>query len=293
MIMTSDQGPVVQSALLRSELVRLRKDKGLTQQQVAAELAWSPSKIIRIEGGHSSITQVDLDALLGRYGRTADKERERLQTLNRDARKKGWWDRYREVISAHYLAYVGYESGAASVRQFQGSVVPGLLQTREYAEVLTANSIEDEDKAGPVVKLRLQRQTELAKRKVPPHQTYVLDEAAIRRHVGIHKDPAIMPAQLQHIVDRARSDDLITIRVILFEAGVRGPERPVHPARFRWWLAGYPLPGRGTGRDLHDHRQRGHDLRLRRQLRGSARGTRRPPTNRSRSSSVPPRRCLR
>ena len=145
--MTSDQGPVVQSALLRSELVRLRKDKGLTQQQVAAELAWSPSKIIRIEGGHSSITQVDLDALLGRYGRTADKERERLQTLNRDARKKGWWDRYREVISADYLDYVGYESGAASVRQFQGSVVPGLLQTREYAEVLTANSVEDEDKA--------------------------------------------------------------------------------------------------------------------------------------------------
>jgi transcriptional regulator with XRE-family HTH domain len=217
--MTSDQGPVVQSALLRSELVRLRKDKGLTQQQVAAELAWSPSKVIRIEGGHSSITQVDLDALLGRYGRTADKERERLQTLNRDARKKGWWDRYREVISADYLDYVGYESGAASVRQFQGSVVPGLLQTREYAEVLTANSVEEEDKAGPVVKLRLQRQTELAKRKVPPHQTYVLDEAVIRRHVGIHKDPAIMPAQLQHIVDRARSDDLITIRVILFEAG--------------------------------------------------------------------------
>ncbi len=220
--MTSDQGPVVQSALLRSELVRLRKDKGLTQQQVAAELAWSPSKIIRIEGGHSSITQVDLDALLGRYGRTADKERERLQTLNRDARKKGWWDRYREVISSDYLDYVGYESGAASVRQFQGSVVPGLLQTREYAEVLTANSVEDENKAGPVVKLRLQRQTELAKRKVPPHQTYVLDEAVIRRHVGIHKDPAIMPGQLRHIVERARSDDLITIRVILFEAGAHG-----------------------------------------------------------------------
>jgi hypothetical protein len=65
-------------------------------------------------------------------------------------------------------------------------VVPGLLQTREYAEVLTANSVEDENKASPVVKLRLQRQTELAKRKVPPHQTYVLDEAVIRRHVGIH-----------------------------------------------------------------------------------------------------------
>lgn len=217
--MTSDQGPVVQSALLRSELVRLRNDMGLTQQQVAASLDWSTSKIIRIEGGHSSITKTDLDALLNQYGRAADKERGRLQALNRDARKQGWWHRYRDTISPDYLAYVGYESGAASIRQFQGGAIPGLLQTREYAEVLTANSVEEEDKASHVVSLRLQRQTELAKRENPPDQTYVLDEAVVRRHVGIHKDPAIMPVQLRHIVDRARSDERITIRVILFEAG--------------------------------------------------------------------------
>jgi transcriptional regulator with XRE-family HTH domain len=217
--MTSDQGPVVQSALLRSELVRLRKDSGLTQQQVAANLDWSPSKIIRIEGGHSSITQVDLDALLNQYGQVADEERKHLQDLGRDARKRGWWNRYRDVISPDYLAYVGYESGAASIRQFQGSVVPGLLQTRDYAEVLTANSVEEDEKAGPVVNLRLQRQVELAKREAPPRQTYVLDEGVIRRHVGIHKDPAIMPVQLRHIVDRARGDERITIRVILFGAG--------------------------------------------------------------------------
>jgi transcriptional regulator with XRE-family HTH domain len=217
--MTSDQGPVVQSALLRSEIVRLRKHVGLTQQQVAENLDWSPSKIIRIEGGHSSITRVDLDALLNQYGSAADKERGRLQALNRDARKQGWWYKYRDVMSPDYIAYVGYESGAASIRQFQGAVVPGLLQTREYAEVLTANSVEEEDRAGPVVDLRLQRQSELAKRENPPYQTYVLDEAVIRRHVGIHKDPAIMPAQLRRIVERARSDERITIRVILFEAG--------------------------------------------------------------------------
>ena len=64
----TDQGPVVQSALLRSELVRLRKESGLTQEQVAADLEWSPSKLIRVEGGRSSITKVDLDALITRYG---------------------------------------------------------------------------------------------------------------------------------------------------------------------------------------------------------------------------------
>ena len=60
----TDQGPVVQSALLRGELVRLRRESGLTQEQVASALEWSPSKLIRVEGGRSSITKVDLDALL-------------------------------------------------------------------------------------------------------------------------------------------------------------------------------------------------------------------------------------
>ena len=62
--MASDQGPVVQSALLRNELVRLRKERKMTQETVAENLEWSPSKLIRVEGGRSSITKVDLDALL-------------------------------------------------------------------------------------------------------------------------------------------------------------------------------------------------------------------------------------
>ena len=66
--MASDQGPVIQSAILRTELVRLRKEKGITQEQVAGNLEWSASKLIRVEGGHSSITKVDLDALLDQYG---------------------------------------------------------------------------------------------------------------------------------------------------------------------------------------------------------------------------------
>ena len=52
--MSADQGPVVQSALLRGELIRLRREGGLTQEQVAAQLEWSPSKLIRVEGGRRS-----------------------------------------------------------------------------------------------------------------------------------------------------------------------------------------------------------------------------------------------
>ena len=190
----------------------------LTQEEVARALEWSPSKLIRVEGGHSSITRVDLDALLSRYGVPSDDDRERLQELNRGAKAPSWWDSYRNDIAAPYLNYVGYEAGASSIRQFPGTVVPGLLQTTEYAEALTTSAVDAIDVA-PVVKLRIQRQSELAQRSHPPRQEYVLDEAVIRRHIGIDNDPGIMPNQLHLIADTAARSELITVRVIPFKAG--------------------------------------------------------------------------
>jgi transcriptional regulator with XRE-family HTH domain len=216
--MSTDQGPVVQSALLRSELIRLRKEKELTQEQVAGDLDWSPSKLIRVEGGRSSVTKVDLDALLTRYGITSESHRERLQALNRGARERGWWLAYRDDIHPAYLDYVGYEAGASFIRQFQWGAVPGLLQTPEYAEAVTANSV-DAVRVAPVVKFRLQRQQELARRSAPPREYFVIDEAAIRRHVGIGRDPAITPNQLRHIADRAQREESLTVRVLPFTAG--------------------------------------------------------------------------
>ncbi len=223
--MATDQGPVVQSALLRNELVRLRREGELTQQQVAGRLEWSPSKLIRVEGGHSSITKVDLDALLTQYGVTSESTRERLHALNRGARERGWWDSYRAHISATYLGYVGYEAGAAFMRQFQIGFIPGLLQTAEYAEVVTEIGSIDREAAESAVGLRMQRQSELAKRSVPPRQYFVIDEAVIRRHIGITRDPAIMPNQLRSVADRAEQDELVTVRVIPFGAGA-------HPGLF-------------------------------------------------------------
>src|SRR5579864_1736484 len=173
--MATDYGPAVQSALLRSELVRLRKESSLTQEQVAEGLEWSPSKLIRIEGGRSSITKVDLDALLTRYGVTSEGHRERLQTLNRGARERAWWDKYRDDVSPTYLNYVGFEAGAAFIREYESAYVPGLLQTADYAKAVTRNSA-DLDEVRSIVALRLQRQSELAKRSVKPRQYYVLDE---------------------------------------------------------------------------------------------------------------------
>lgn len=217
--MATDQGPVVQSALLRSELVRLRKESTLTQERVAGDLAWSPSKLIRLEGGRSAITQVDLDALLSVYRVTSEIQRERLHALNRGARQRGWWVRYRDDIDPQYLNYVGFEAGAAFIRQFQNGFVPGLLQTAEYAEAVTVVGSVDADVVGSVVGLRLQRRAELEQRSAPPRRYFVIDEGVIRRQVGVKTDRAIMPNQLRGIADTAEQDELVTVRVIPFEAG--------------------------------------------------------------------------
>jgi transcriptional regulator with XRE-family HTH domain len=217
--MATDLGPVVMSVLLRGELVRLRKARQLTQEQVAAALEWSTSKLIRVEGGRSSITKVDLDALMDQYGVTSESQRERMQALNRGARGRAWWDDYRDVLSPEYVTFVGYEAGASFIRQYQDAVVPGLLQTADYARVLTAATIPDQVRIPSVVDLRLRRQSVLAERMPPPRQYFVLDEAVLRRHIGIEDDPAIMPGQLRRIAAVAQRDGQVTVRVIPFTTG--------------------------------------------------------------------------
>ena len=122
---------------------------------------------------------------------------------------------------------MGYETGAVFIRQFQGSVVPGLLQTPDYARALTVISVEEKATIDAVVGLRLQRQSELARRDPRPRQYYILDEAVVRRNIGAPGDPSIMPDQLMHIVSQVRDDDRITVRVIPFgkgaHAGLSGP----------------------------------------------------------------------
>lgn len=74
-------------------------------------------------------------------------------------------------------------------------------------------------KVAPIVGLRLERQSELAKRSDRPRQYYVIDEAVVRRQVGISTDPTIMPNQLRALADKSEADDLITVRVMPFTAG--------------------------------------------------------------------------
>jgi transcriptional regulator with XRE-family HTH domain len=216
--MASDPGPVVQRARLTAELQRIRRNAGRTQEEVARALDWSPSKLIRIEGGNVGISTTDLQALLRYYGVTDDARIDELAKLARGARARGWWDPYKEELTSAYATYLGYELGASSIRSFSPLLIPGLLQTEEYASALTIEFVPNIPVAQAVIEVRLLRQDKVFGREDPPQQHYVLDEAVIRRRVGGQRDPEIMPRQLARLLEIAQRPE-VTIELIPFEKG--------------------------------------------------------------------------
>ncbi|GAA3224737.1 helix-turn-helix transcriptional regulator [Actinocorallia longicatena] len=210
----NDQGPAVQSKLLRDELVRLRRERELTQDEVARELDWSAAKMIRLEGGKNPIQKSDLQVLLGVYGVDSRETIDRLQELAAGARQPAWWSTFKSDFPDAYLSYIGYEAGAASIKQSQHSTVPGLLQTEEYADAIGGGTNQ-----AIRTRFRLRRQEELELRSTPPARHFLLDEAVIRRHVGVQEDAGLMPRQLRHVTEVVRANELVTVQVVPFSAG--------------------------------------------------------------------------
>jgi len=224
--------PTVHRRRLRSELRKARELAGLTQRDVAREMDWSLSKLIRIETGAVSIATNDLRALLALYEITDRQRIDALIEVARASRERSWWSTYKDLVSQEYLAFLGYESSASVIRNFEPLLVPGLLQTEEYArEVLGVLQGPDVSKIDKLVELRTQRQ-ELLERKEPPSLHFILDEAVIRRIVG---DPDVTRRQLNHLREVASRPE-ITIRVVPFSQGI-------YPGlRVPYVLFEFPLP---------------------------------------------------
>ena len=216
---SDNPSPAVQRRRLRAELRRARQDAGLTQEQVAAAMEWSLSKLIRIENGSVGITTNDLKAILLHYKITDDRRTSELLALARAARERSWWGTYSDSDSApkSLLQLIEYEAAASIARNFQPLVVPGLLQTEEYARA-SIQGLDPKmkpDSVGTLVKIRMKRQ-ELLKRSDPPLLFFIMDEAVVRRIVG-GKD--VMRRQLQRIIDVSDTPS-VTIEIVPFSAGI-------------------------------------------------------------------------
>jgi len=210
-----DQNPTLRARRLAAELQRRREATGMSREEVARQLEWSTSTLFRIETGRNRPQPGNVRTLLELYGVTGP-ERDGLIQLTREARQPGWWHSFRDVLPNPYEVYIGLEAGAASIRNFEPVVVPGLLQTADYArEIFRNGPIElDPDEVERLLEVRLARQQVLA-RDDRPRLWAVIDEAVIHRVVG---GTEVMRGQLRHLADAAQQGKT-TIQVVSYRAG--------------------------------------------------------------------------
>ena len=186
----------------------------MTAEEVAERLLVSQSKISRLENGRRSISQRDVRDLCDVYEVADERVRAGLMEMARESRQRGWWHEFGDIP---YSVYIGLETDAASLRVYDPQVVPGLLQTRQYAEALIAGALP-ETAATDVekrVQVRLRRQERITAPENPLRLWTVMDEAAVRRVVG---NRSLMRDQLEYLVEQSQLPH-VTVQVIPFEMG--------------------------------------------------------------------------
>lgn len=207
-------GPTLRKRQLGMELRRLRDAAGLTREAAADEIACSPTKITHLESGRNSPRKAELKVLLQLYG-ASTQVHAALEELRREASERGWWSTAR--LPEWLAAYVGLEADASSLRALALELIPGLLQTEDYAREthLLAKHMTQPDEVDRWVSARIRRQHRLTDSE-PLQFTAVVSEAALRRCAS---HPSIAPGQLRHLIERAGLPN-VDLRVLPFSAGM-------------------------------------------------------------------------
>src|ERR1017187_1343424 len=208
--------PTVRSRRVGTELRRLREAAGVTTAQAAEVLSCSPAKISRIENGIVSVRVVDLRLLLDRYGDQDQEHRAYLERLARESNKHGWWQDYGDTIPPYYADFIGLETDASYIKTWEATIVPGLLQTPEYARaVMLANpAMISPDKLENSISIRLERQARL-EQGTDVRLDAVIWEAALITTVGSDEIQHGQLGRLLELMDRPN----ISVQVLPLEAG--------------------------------------------------------------------------
>jgi hypothetical protein len=187
----------------------------MTTERAAASIRGSHSKISRMEHGRVGFKERDIADLLTLYGMVDGAEREALLNLAREASTPGWWQAYSDILPHWVEPYFGLEAAASFIREFELQFVPGILQIEEYARaVIRLGNLPSEDEVIRRAQARISRQ-EILRRADPPRIWAVLDEGALRRHIG-GRD--VMKAQLRHLIEMCDHPN-VTLQILPFSAG--------------------------------------------------------------------------
>ncbi|MGH3943356.1 MAG: helix-turn-helix domain-containing protein [Pseudonocardiaceae bacterium] len=227
-----DREPTIRAREMGEGMRRAMDGAGLDQTGVARLLGWSQSRVSRLLSGKRSGTEVDVSAFLA-VCQVTGAERERLLRICREQNTPGWLQQHGARLPQQLLTLIDHENKAVTIDEFEATLVPGLLQTTDYARALlrqagTIPPDEIEDR----VAARLGRQS-LFGRERPARFTFFVHEFVLRLPVG---GPTVMFEQLQHLLRKAIRPYL-TLRVVPAARGghaaINGTFRLMEFAEFR------------------------------------------------------------
>ncbi len=192
--MAKSHGYTARHRRLSAELKRMREEAGLSSAHVAQRMGWNQTKVNRLERGEwKRLKEDDLRNLATLYGVTTTDRQDALVSMAKQASTKGWWTHYTDVLGTG--AYVALETTATGLQFYSGMLVPGLLQTANYAKaVIRGFGVTDDAEVQRRLEARLRRQ-DLLERDTPTIAA-VIDEAALRKNVG---GPLTMSEQMIHL----------------------------------------------------------------------------------------------
>ncbi|MFI1971729.1 DNA-binding protein [Streptomyces cinnamoneus] len=175
------------------------------------------TKISRIETGRHRVTRLELETLLNLYQVKDEQTRDWLIALASEGRKRSWWRQHSDALPPGLKELLTLESDAAKICAFQSQVIPGLLQTREYATAVMAGAEQKQmstEKLDFFVDLRMNRQ-QIFQQDNAPSYLCIMPEGVVRQQLG---GPKVMAAQLRHLIALNRPP-MMTIQVIPFSQG--------------------------------------------------------------------------
>jgi transcriptional regulator with XRE-family HTH domain len=216
--------PSLRRRRLAAELRKLRERLDLQVSDVAKQLDWQASRISRLENRQSSITAPDLRKLLDLYQVEDQDQRAYLAELARRLNERGWWQKYSgEIVGTGLADLISLEEEARTIRTYEQELVPGLLQTPEYAQAVfrAGSPLNTAEQVKRKAEIRMERQQVLTRPDpLPPRFSVVLGEGVLRRSVGGRE---VMLRQFEHLMRLPEDQPHVTIQVLPFDAGV-------HPA---------------------------------------------------------------
>lgn len=200
------------STVPRRELGRLlrqaREQAGIGLEAAASDLEWSRAKMYRIESGQTPIRTLDVDQMCRLYGASPEMT-EVLISLGKESKSKGWYHAYGEIIPRWFELYVGLESAASRIRTYEHALVPGLLQTPDYAaEVIRTRPGVTPDEVTKLVGLRTERQRLLVrKRPAAPSLEVIIEEALL------HTSVPGMIGQIDRLMEASKAPN-VSVRLL-------------------------------------------------------------------------------